>query len=369
MIDLLLDCSIFLGIESGKDNLYQLSGISISELKPSTSNPISRTPARKSLDSKDSGLSPTEITFVRSRMMYARAALNARGSVHFGLRHIRRRLPLTLEGSPRLPTYNVDALNRLPCRPAGISENNPALADAHSLANTIRIMMYMFPRQFGLHNVFTSVVDRKQTAQKFQDYTLREGEIKQKFTVMEGDTRVFYPRVPKRLRGATQNLVQRLQLLHARCSYAEMLQHYCPVREAYRTHGSHADSMQVQEQIQVENTPRQTAVKASQSKNSKAKKKSKQSADPTPTLQFETLVELATPVASISAFCQAVLRKIIPADFWGTGDAREPNREVFLKNVDHFLRLRRFESMSLHEAAQGIKVMSITIWIGRSFGS
>ena len=227
-------------------------------------------------------------------------------------------------------------------------------------------MMYMFPRQFGLHNVFTSVVDRKQTAQKFQDYTLREDEIKQKFTVMEGDIRVFYPHVPKRLRGATQNLVQRLQVLHARCSYAEMLQHYCPVGEAYPTHVSNADSMQVQEQIQIGNTPRQTAVKASQSKNSKAKKKSKTSADPTPILHFESLVELATPVASISAFCQAVLRKIIPADFWGAGDARERNREVFLKNVDHFLRLRRFESMSLHEAAQGIKVMSINICVDHS---
>lgn len=33
---------------------------------------------------------PTDIAFVRSRMLYARAALNARGLVHFGLRHIRR---------------------------------------------------------------------------------------------------------------------------------------------------------------------------------------------------------------------------------------------------------------------------------------
>jgi len=33
--------------------------------------------------------SPSEITFVRTRMFYARAALNARGRVHFGLRHIR----------------------------------------------------------------------------------------------------------------------------------------------------------------------------------------------------------------------------------------------------------------------------------------
>lgn len=33
--------------------------------------------------------SPSDISFIRNRMLYARAALNARGLVHFGLRHIR----------------------------------------------------------------------------------------------------------------------------------------------------------------------------------------------------------------------------------------------------------------------------------------
>lgn len=33
--------------------------------------------------------SPAAITFVRSRMYYARAALNAKGRVTFGMRHIR----------------------------------------------------------------------------------------------------------------------------------------------------------------------------------------------------------------------------------------------------------------------------------------
>jgi len=32
---------------------------------------------------------PSTIKFVRSRMLYARAALNAKGGVRFGLRHIR----------------------------------------------------------------------------------------------------------------------------------------------------------------------------------------------------------------------------------------------------------------------------------------
>ena len=33
---------------------------------------------------------PSEIRFVRHRMLYARAALNAKGDVAFGLRHIRK---------------------------------------------------------------------------------------------------------------------------------------------------------------------------------------------------------------------------------------------------------------------------------------
>lgn len=35
--------------------------------------------------------SPATIIFVRNRMFYARAALNAKGKVRFGLRHIRKR--------------------------------------------------------------------------------------------------------------------------------------------------------------------------------------------------------------------------------------------------------------------------------------
>jgi hypothetical protein len=37
--------------------------------------------------------SPSSINFVRSRMLYARAALNAQGGVRFGLRHIREFVP------------------------------------------------------------------------------------------------------------------------------------------------------------------------------------------------------------------------------------------------------------------------------------
>lgn len=90
-------------------------------------------------------------------------------------------------------------------------------------------MMYMFPRQFGLHNVFTSAVDRQQTAQKFQDYTLREDEIADKFTKAAGDQKVLHAYTPKRLKGTAGDLVCKLQVLHRRCAYLELLRHYCPV--------------------------------------------------------------------------------------------------------------------------------------------
>lgn len=79
MIDLLVDCAIFRAVKAGKGNMQQLCGIPISELSSLEAKPID----------KENPVRPSEISFVRSRMLYARAALNARGAVHFGLRHIR----------------------------------------------------------------------------------------------------------------------------------------------------------------------------------------------------------------------------------------------------------------------------------------
>ncbi len=83
--------------------------------------------------------------------------------------------------------------------------------------------MYIFPRQFGLHNVFTNEVDSRQTVQPFKDYTLREDEIKQKYQFTENI------KIPKRLRGMATDLVQMMQTRHRRCAYKKLLEYYCPV--------------------------------------------------------------------------------------------------------------------------------------------
>lgn len=124
-----------------------------------------------------------------------------------------------------------DVLNRFPLKhetPEGTCDSGSH--SRHFEEATARVLMYMFPRQFGLHNVFTSQVDHTQTAQKFQDYTLREEEITRKFCTASEGTQHFKAHIPKRLRGLTQHLVERLQVLHDRCSYSKLLEHYCPVQ-------------------------------------------------------------------------------------------------------------------------------------------
>ncbi|KAL2259032.1 hypothetical protein VTK26DRAFT_7436 [Humicola hyalothermophila] len=326
MIDLLVDCAIFMPVKAGRGNYYQLSGIPIFKLEPLS--PVVDKESSASFRHGPAGAErrPSEITFVRSRMLYARASLNARGLVHFGLRHIH-------------------VLNRFPYKDSPASDQN------QPDEGVVRIMMYIFPRQFGLHNVFTSTVDRRQTAQKFQDYTLREEEIAAKFPKVGTEEKPTF-RVPKRLRGTAVQLVRRLQVLHKRCAYVEMLQHYCPLP-------GQTETRQVASSQGPSTKTTLSSSKAS-SKAGKSRKKSRPPSDSLNDVQFTALADLATPVSSVSAFCQKVVSKVIPDDFWGQDpSSQEHNKACFLKKVHHFVRLRRFESMCLHEVMQGMRISDI----------
>lgn len=96
IMDMLFDCGLFTPVKDSCGNYVQLSGVPLSELKPVSptrgSLPVDRT---NSITSKNRQVlanetrSASAICFVRSRMFYAKPALNARGGVRFGLRHIR----------------------------------------------------------------------------------------------------------------------------------------------------------------------------------------------------------------------------------------------------------------------------------------
>lgn len=107
-------------------------------------------------------------------------------------------------------------------------------------------MRYIFPRQYGLHNVFTSKTDKRETAMPFKDYTLREKEIHQSMcrdlggkVNDAGAVTKWKQRVPKRLRGDLVSLINKMRILNQRCSYTELLRHYCSVEVGAKTRSSY----------------------------------------------------------------------------------------------------------------------------------
>ncbi|KAL0939367.1 telomerase reverse transcriptase [Colletotrichum truncatum] len=341
MIDLLIDTAIFVPVQAGVGNVYQLSGIPMLEIDPlATTNPR-QAHGQQVMKPKDSDLVcerlPSEIVFMRNRMLYARAALTSRGTVHYGLRHIHvlSRCPLVsyLEQTSSEEKLQLDQANE---------------------RSTQKIIMYIFPRQFGLHNVFTSKVDHLKTAQKLPDYTLREEEISLAFKNRQ-------IRMPKRLRGDVRRLVQQLQRLHNRCSYAELLRHYCP--SALDTKPKKPAVKKTLKQSQKCSSSQTLAIGTQKTMPvvrgkgaEKSQNRSRQQAPPMPVINFDAITDLATPTAHVSAFCRAVLARLVPNEFWGTGDSQAHNREMVFKKVDHFVRLRRFESMNLQEVLDGLKI-------------
>lgn len=77
----------------------------------------------------------------------------------------------------------------------------------------------MFPRQFGLHSVFTHITDRRETTHAFKDYTDREGEIAS--ARKDRDEKVY-----RRLGIKVLPLIRKMQRLHQQCSYHSLVHYY-----------------------------------------------------------------------------------------------------------------------------------------------
>lgn len=179
--------------------------------------------------------------------------------------------------------------------------------------DTTHVLKYVFPRQFCLHNVFTSDVNPKDTAQPFKDYTLREQEITR--TILR-DPRLA-SKTPKRLRGDCEMLMNRLRRRHSRCSYTALIQHYCPVVISN-------DSQASKEEVSV--------------------------------------MKLSTATPQVSAFCRSVVAQVFPSQLWGQGKAGQHNKAIIMQQIDRFIQLRRYESMTLHDVLRDIKISDVT-WL------
>lgn len=106
----------------------------------------------------------------------------------------------------------LDVLNRYP--------------DPKDQVHAKHILKYIFPRQFGLHNVFTVPTDRRETTHSCKDYTDRESEI-------AGASRETEDKVYRRL-GAILPLITKMQKLHQQCSYHGLINYYCSAVEDER---------------------------------------------------------------------------------------------------------------------------------------
>jgi telomerase reverse transcriptase len=67
-------------------------------------------------------------------------------------------------------------------------------------------------------------------------------------------------------------------------------------------------------------------------------------------------------VAKVSAFCRAVISDLLPGNVFGSGLDGQGNRDRIMKKVDDFVQMRRFESMTVHQTMQGLRIASIT-WL------
>ncbi|PPJ57194.1 hypothetical protein CBER1_07028 [Cercospora berteroae] len=283
--DMLMECGLFAPIRDAS-NFVQISGVPMSDLAVltmSSKGTTSENEIRQGVlpgEPRQQQLSKrklTEIRFLRHRMLYAQPMLNAKGHARFGL-------------------HQAHALNRF--------------SDIQDTGQTHRLMKYMFPLQFGLHNVLISDVDHKETANVFKDYTIREKEIarmesarQRKQPVGDEVTSIRRPALPKRLRGAAEVLVARLRRRHLKCSFSALLDHYCP-----RHNGPAQDD--------------------------------------------HNSLDRACNPAEVSSFCRAAVMRVFPKDLWGTGEAGQSNVKVLLSNVNTFVRLRRYETLSLHDVVQ-----------------
>lgn len=71
------------------------------------------------------------------------------------------------------------------------------------------------------------------------------------------------------------------------------------------------------------------------------------------------VTDYATPATAVSAFCRAVLHRLLPPQALGEGPGGELNYNILMRNVDSFVKMRRYENISLHSVCNGMKVTQI----------
>ncbi|KAJ5492091.1 Telomere reverse transcriptase [Penicillium expansum] len=154
-------------------------------------------------------------------------------------------------------------------------------------------------------------------------------------------------KVPKRLRGITIELVRKLRNRNAQCSYKELLRYYCPTEQTGPGRlGAFASTPDAKKSEPISSLQSNLVTQIQMNHSSPSDS------------SVQTRLE---PHMAVGASCGIDAGKpvIQKTQFWGVGPDGISNLKLVLRHVDRFIKLRRFESLSLHEVCKGIKITSI----------
>ncbi|GAA6017246.1 hypothetical protein JCM11491_001868 [Sporobolomyces phaffii] len=345
--------------------------------RPSTS----RKPGTKRGKRKQITHPHNTIVFSRHRLYHARLSKKD-GKIAYGLspKHILSRLGLMFD----LPTSAL--LPRRGARSVDPQTTSKLYTPARHLSK------YVFPKQFRLNNVFKG--DKVNPWIRVRpDHENREVEIGKLGKV----------KTPARLKRQVVPLLNRMIVLHHRCNYRKLLGIKCPSKVIHR-HLDDAEKKSLVSDLlseppatQLSRTNISKTVAAdktsiapssshlaaptsshassnripdSQPNDTRADSTNVDEADDDgefveveddvtpfrPRTGFDKkpkLAEYACTPYEVESYVQAVVGDVIPRAFWGS----DRNAKLISKQISQFLRMRRFETISLHSLLQGYSTL------------
>ncbi|GAA5934697.1 telomerase reverse transcriptase [Sporobolomyces koalae] len=265
------------------------------------------------------------------------------------------------------------------------TETKQADSTYRDAAAARHLAKYMFPYEFGLYNVFSSAgtaggVGSANGMRVRPDTEDRELEIKKLGTI----------KTPKRIKGKQlfENL-DKLIVLYQRCNFRKLLTVKCPSKVSHKKLDEQAKKNLIfdmmtssneddDEMVPATQTSRMASMPGSlpttmttQSTDSgtvgntidrsfsntsgipQGEEGSSITAIPQKVHVKPKLAEFACTPYEVESYVMAVVRDVIPRSFWGS----ESNAQLIFKQISQFLRMRRFETISLHTLLQGFSVL------------
>ncbi|EST06693.2 reverse transcriptase [Kalmanozyma brasiliensis GHG001] len=316
---------------------------------------------------------PSEIVFVRSRMFYARCSRNKSGRVEVGLPsvHVLPRSSVKKELDKVLPSSTASSTRSRSVVRSLRGESKGDIASQQALFHerrTRHLAKYVFPRQFGLHNVFTGVRDFGTTTQPFRDYTVREIEIKA----------LGAKRTPKALRPVLP-LLAKILARHDNLNYRALLDRCCPSRVPKGRLTAQERQQIVEDLAEVETLEatlcQDLPVNGTQKERSRSALASTTQANvvnsqastakaplkvafelPPPAPRKPRYTNYAVPTTGqVVHFITLAIKALLPRDLFGS----LRNQNLILSSIGDFVRLRRYETFNLHHIAQSFRFTDV----------